>query len=284
MFQPLIRFGKRTIVLIPGLVLTYVAVKDIYPVIERRVPDFIAVFVTYVLTAYLLIPASIRLFRILIKPKHIPLYSTTPDGFACDPVNIGLVGTRDEIIAAMTAAGWYVADRRTWRNVVKMGVAIFLRIPYPTAPFSNLYLLGRKQDIGFELPVELSPNHRHHVRFWALTYTVDQRYVDHLYFWQQKYHSETPDRILWVGAASQDIGIRFIRHNAQITHMIHPDTNAERTLIVDGLHKAGVITKQHTIKAGSPYKLRNRVLGGYMIADGDLIICDTKSYSLQPNS
>ncbi len=46
-------------------------------------------------------PALIRLFRIIHPPDHLPLYCVTPDGFASDPLNIGLISTRRQLIHAM---------------------------------------------------------------------------------------------------------------------------------------------------------------------------------------
>jgi hypothetical protein len=77
-----------------------------------------------------------------------------------------------------------------------------------------------------------------------------------------------------VGAASRDVGLGIIRHNAQITHMIHPDTNAERNLIVTNLKKTRLVKKVRTEKIGEPYRLTNRVLTGYLHADGKMTICE----------
>src|SRR6266404_8792096 len=95
------RLIKRVAVLIPGVIIAYVSVRDIYPYIDRRFPVGIAIVLTYALAAYLLIPASIRVWRLLIPVKHLPLYCITPDGFASDPLNIGIIGSRKQLIAAM---------------------------------------------------------------------------------------------------------------------------------------------------------------------------------------
>ncbi|GAC1391692.1 MAG: LssY C-terminal domain-containing protein [Candidatus Saccharimonadales bacterium] len=275
---------KRFIVLVPGLILAYVAAQNIFPFFDRHVPDAIAILITYVVTAYGLIPIVMRIIRIIFKPSHIPVYSTTPDGFASDPINIGIVGTKQELIASFQKAGWNVADKRTVRSLLKLSVKTLTGQQYKTAPFSSLYLLGRSQDIGFEKPFGKSTSYRHHVRFWGLTYSLDPRYSDHVHFWQQRYTARTPDRLVWIGAASRDIGIRFIRHNAQLTHMIHPDTNVERELIVHDLTKAQQIKSIQTIKASDPYSLSNRVLGGYLISDGELSICELTTFVKPHNS
>jgi hypothetical protein len=45
-----------------------------------------------------------------------------------------------------------------------MIVAFVRNSPYPTAPFSTLYLFGRGQDIGFQKAIDDSPRKRHHIR------------------------------------------------------------------------------------------------------------------------
>ena len=269
------RIIKRFLILIPGIVIGYFAYTDLFPAFDRLLPNQLALLVTYIVAAYLLIPIGVRLFHLVVRPSHVPLYSTTPDGLACDPLNIGVVGTREQLIRAMEKAGWHRADDRTLKTMAHMGVSMILRQPYLTAPFSNLYLFGRKQDLGFQRPAGDDPSHRHHVRFWAASHTTDPRHLEHLGFWQRIHKPNMANkRFLWVGAASQDTGLGIIRHNAQVTHMIHPNTNAERELIVQNLKEAGLIKRKRTVTIGTPYQLRNRVLTGYLHADGKLTICE----------
>lgn len=275
MLDRAIRWLKRSLILLPGLAVAYFAARELYPVFNARVPADIAILITYIITAYGLIPAALRVFRLLVRPKHLPYYSVTPDGLACDPINIGLIGTSQEVVKAMEAIGWHRAERRTPRTMLKMAVAIVLRRHYPRAPFSNLYLFGRKQDLGFQLPLDNNPLHRHHVRFWAVAQTADKRH-EHTSFWQQHVDVMRSDRLLWLGAASLDAGLAFVRHTGQITHMIHHDTNAERELIIRSLKKQGLVTRLKSVQIGAPYRLINRVWRGYMHSDGRITIADLK--------
>jgi LssY C-terminus len=279
MINLIIRFLKRVGVLLPGVVITYLTVKNIFPEIDDALPlQPLAIFVTYVLVAYILIPAGIRFYRLLVPPKHLPFYCTTPDGFASDPVNIGVLGTKQQLITAMGKAGWFVADKRTPKTLVKLVTSLALRRPYVNAPFSNLYLFGRSQDIGFEIPAGRSTRHRHHVRFWAASHTGDPRHLDHLSFWDSHQRSNLQTgRVLWVGAASLDNGIGVIRHNAQLTHMIHEDTDKERDLIVKMLLSSKTVKQTRQVVASDkPYRLRNRVIRGMLKSDGKMTICELK--------
>lgn len=287
MYGLLLRFFKRLGVLVVGLTAVYVAFWRVYPYIHHhridervRIPAAIALFATYIVMGYVLLPAFIRLVHLVHRPKHLPLYCVTPDGFASDPMNIGVVATREQFIRAMRAAGWDLADKKTLRALAKQIVTTLLRQPYPTAPFSTLYLFGRRQDIGFEQLIDGHNSYRHHVRFWACNLEVPERFQEDNDFWQQLHRPTKgqPDRQLWVGAASKDIGLAPIRHNAQITHLVAPDTNAERELIVHDLRATGLVDSTRTVTVGRPYALRNRALRSFLKADGKLTICELKTH------
>ena len=271
MIQYTNRLAKRFAILLPGIVIAYLSIRDVFPYFHRRLPVDLAIFVTYVLGAYVFVPALIRLYRILRPPAHLPVYCVTPDGFASDPINIGIIGTRKQLIQAMEQAGWYMADPHSGRHFVQHGLSIFLGWEYPNAPVSNLYLFGRKQDIAFEIPISGAGN-RHHVRFWATTYEEGKRLAVHTISWHNRSSRVRGDNLLWVGAASLDVGIAPIRHNLQLTHMIHPDTNRERELIVEQLDAHHLVKRSTSIKLGKPYRLMNRAFMGYLNTDGMMAV------------
>jgi hypothetical protein len=218
------------------------------------------------------------LFRIFWPADHLPLYCVTPDGFASDPLNIGIITTRRELISVMEKAGWYVADPHTIRYVTRQVLSTILGWSYPNAPVSNLYLFGRKQDIAFEIPIGGSGvGNRHHVRFWATTFEDKKRLTVRGIHWHHRRAHVQGDNLLWVGAASLDVGIAPIRHNLQLTHMIHPDTNQERELIVEQLKNAGLVKGVESLKLDNPYRLVNRVWRGSLHTDGKMAIVRLKS-------
>ena len=272
--------AKRFAVLLPGVIVAYFSVRTVFPFVDHklRLPDAISIFVTYVIAAYLLVPALIRVVRILRPVKHLPLYCVTPDGFASDPLNVGVIATRRELISTMEKAGWYVADPHRGHYLIRSMLSTVYGWSYPNSPVSNLYLFGRKQDVAFEIPIEGNVGNRHHVRFWATTFEDKQKLTVRSIHWHhRRVHVQTADDLLWVGAASLDTGINFIRHNMQLTHMIDPDTNKERDLIVDQLRAQKLVKKVETIKLGDPYRLINRVWNGSLHTDGKMAIVHLKS-------
>ena len=103
------------------------------------------------------------------------------------------------------------------------------RTPTPrwwAAPISRLYLFGRVEDFAVEHEVG-SVARRDHARFWD-TYRRDA----------------TTGLDLWIGCASRDVRIEILRrYHVPIgtTHHIDPDLDAERTLIVTALRRAGLV-------------------------------------------
>lgn len=268
------RYFKRFSILIPGILISALSISQLFPYFERRLPVAAAVFVTYVLIAYVFIPAAIRILRIIFPPKHLPLYCVTPDGFASDPINVAIIGTRRQMQQAMHQAGWHDADSKSSpKNVIRQLLSPLFGWKYLTAPVSSLYLFGRKQDLAFQLPIEGGGSaDRHHVRFWATTYNDGEQVSVRSIHWHHRAVHVQGDNLLWIGAASLDNGWAPIRHNFQITHMIHPDTNQERELIVDQLRQAKLVSRTANLRLRSPYKLINRAFRGSLHTDGKMTV------------
>lgn len=269
----LIHAVTRFAILIPGIIGAYFGVNKIFPYFNNKLPAGVAILFTYILCAYILAPALLRIFRIIKSPVHLPIYSITPDGLASDPLNVGIISTRRELINTMEAAGWHMADPRNISSISRMAVSMIFKRPYPNAPVSNLYLFGRKHDLAFEIPIGASAGERHHVRFWATTYDMHDHELNvKSIHWHNRKSHVYGDSLLWVGAASKDVGIALIRHNLQFTHMIDPDTDNEREMIIKQIRGQKLLDKISYIKLGEPYKLINRVIRGHLHTDGRMAI------------
>jgi hypothetical protein len=272
----LVRTLKRAVVFALGALSIWFGLDRVFPYLENKVPVAIAIILTYCVMAYFFIPLTLRIIRLFWRTNHIPLHTVTPDGFACDPVNLAISGSRRDLIRAFQSAGWYEADQKTVRSGIRMVIAFVLRLPYPTAPFSTLYLFGRGQDIGLQKPIGNSPRRRHHVRFWQVIEMPNGRFRDHVRFWLKHYGTPQPGRTLWVGAATHDTGLGVIRHNAQLTHSIHPDSNAERDYIVKDLRRTKHVAKVSKLSASKPYVIKNRVPGITVKADGQITLVELR--------
>jgi len=144
-----------------------------------------------------------------------------------------------------------------------------LKSPYPTAPFSTLYLFGRGQDIGFQKAIDNSPRKRHHIRFWALSLARAEKTLGRAEFWLNTDRPPHHERVLWVGAGTRDTGFSLTRLTFQITHATDADTNAERDYIIADLHNNQVIAEVRSYQAGQHLPVE-RV--NHYIADGDVTV------------
>jgi hypothetical protein len=177
----------------------------------------------------------------LLQRKSVPSFTLTGDGFPGDPVNLVLIGKFQSLRAAFAEAGWIEADPLNLKSSWRMAVSFVLNRPYPTAPFSTLYLFGRQQDIGFQKAIDGSPRKRHHIRFWAMNMEHGEDTLGTSAFWRNKDRPPLGQPALWVGAGTRDTGFSLTAFTLQVTHATDDDTNAERDFIVDELKRSGTI-------------------------------------------
>ncbi len=154
--------------------------------------------------------------------SEIPLMTFNRAGRPGDPINLEITGASGQLGASFAAAGWYRADEIDLVTSIRISVDAVLGRKYSTAPVSNLYLYGRKEDYAFERPGK-TVRQRDHVRFWD-TGRVSQ-----------------DGRPIWVGSATRDAKIELSRTNHLPTHGISPDLDAERQLIVSELAQTGYV-------------------------------------------
>lgn len=272
----------RLLVLALVIGLAYSSTFVLLPFLDRRLPIFPALLILYFVLAYIGIPLIIRIWRVVIKPNHIPRYVTTPDGWPSDPVNIAIVAkNKRQLIAAMRQAGWYTADRASLKNLLREAYAIVFAQPYPTAPFSALYLFGRTFDVGFQIPYGKngSPRHRHHVRFWQLIEKPHQDKSNHFSYWLERVRRFFGrKRTVWIGAAIDDTSPRGVRwRNLQITHANDAEHTKERDLIIQTLQDADQVRRIDTIRDGEPFKMRSQNIGTTFVVDGTIKVVQLKS-------
>ncbi len=275
---------KRLLLLTLLLGLSWFTVFKLFPFIDNQLPWGLAVLATYGFIAYIALPGVVRVWQAIHKPTHVPTRTHAADGWAVDAINIVVLAKNErEFIWAMQKAGWLQADDKTLKTLLRMIYAVLTNKPYPNAPFGNYYVFGRKQDLGFQIPVGDSPRHRHHVRFWRLGSTLLDDEHEHQSFWRKllkKFLSNKKE--VWVGAAILDRGINIRWRNLQIDHGIEQNTGVERAFVVDSLKEAGVLKDSIDIKAGQPLRTRHQGLGEIIIADGYVKLCEIKRQVLPP--
>ena len=265
----LIRFLRRLAVFGLGIFTVWLIVFVVFETADRRLPWILAVGITYGFAAYIVLPRVIRLALKILQRKRVPSYTITGDGLPGAPVNVALVGTLQQLRSGFAILGWSEADRLGLASSWGMIRAFVFNSPYPTAPFSTLYLFGRGQDIGFQKAIDNSPRKRHHIRFWALSVTRAQATWGTPGFWLDTDQPPDNERVLWVGAGTRDTGLSLTRLTFQITHATDSDTNAERDHIIAEL------TKSRTIDAVRIYQSGQDLLTEHVnhyVTDGEIAL------------
>src|SRR5499427_10107531 len=132
---------------------------------RRRWPMvLVGVLIAYGILAYVILPALWSHHEHEPGLASLPMVTRTASGIPGDALNVGLVGSKEDVLRAMNAAGWYPADPITLRSSVEIIGSVVLDRPYRDAPVSPLYYQGKKEELAFEKPVGNSADRRHHVR------------------------------------------------------------------------------------------------------------------------
>jgi LssY C-terminus len=208
--------------------------------------------ILYVGLAYVVLPALWTHHEHEPGLASLPMVTRTSTGIPGDALNVGLVGSRNDVLRAMQAAGWFPADPVTWRTSVEIIGSVVLDRPYHDAPVSPLYYQGKKEQFAFEKPDGISADRRHHVRFWLVL------------------AQGTDGRPVWLGAATYDRGIGLSRYTGQVTHHIAPDIDAERDLLMRDLSAAGMLDALFKISGIGPTLFGRNGGGDPYYTDGEI--------------
>ena len=238
----LIRLLQRIVVVIVAILIIWFIVEQVFERLDQKLPLFFALIITYLVSAYVISPKVIQLTLLILRKGRIPRFTRAKDGLPVDPVNIILVGTKKDLKNVFKKIKWNDVDRVTIKSCLKMARTFIFRKPYPQAPFSSLFLFGRKQDIGFQQSIDNSPRKRHHVRFWA---TNTDKIIDPLdiKYWTKKQKINYSKVFIWIGAASEDLGFGLTTLTYQVTHRVDHDVDKERNYILSALKEANCIEK-----------------------------------------
>jgi len=184
----------------------------------------------------------------------IPRRVSDAAGNPGDRVNFILIGSQEQVQAALKAAGWVVVDRTQNDAIVQGILASLSKQAYVTLPMSELQLFGRPQDFGYAQadPLRVVAS-RHHFRIWKFADTLDGLTV-------------------WAGAGTHDIGFDRDNRNNGITHKIDPATDGERDYIRDSLLQTGMVVKTDYITPTDPVLKASTATGSSFTSDGRTLL------------
>ena len=184
----------------------------------------------------------------------LPKRVSDADGNPGDRVNFILIGSQEQVQAALKTGGWVLVDRSNGDAVVSGLLASFSKQSYVTLPMSELELFGRAQDFGYAQadPLRVVAS-RHHFRLWKAPFDLEGRQV-------------------WAGAGTHDIGFDRDQRNNGITHKIDPETDGERDYIGESLTQAGMVVKTVYMTPSDPVTTAKTATGGEFHSDGRTLL------------
>jgi hypothetical protein len=242
-----------------GVASVWLAVVALLEAVTHSWWSALLILVFWGLLAYLTLPRLHRILTAIYVPDYFIGRTQTSDGLLGDPINLAVRGDSNDVHAAMSRAGWTLAEEVTLASSWRIVVSTLRRSSYPKAPVSPLLLFGRKQDFAYQQEVGGNPGKRHHVRFWK----TPEGWV-------------LPGGIAvdWVAAGTYDRSVGVSLFTLQVTHKIDADTDHERDYIVETVTYGNPEAEVRMIEDFSTgYHSRNG--GGDSIrTDGDLPILE----------
>ena len=190
-------------------------------------------------------------------PREIARPDRTP---MADKINMVFVAGEAELESAFAAAGWSGADVISKKTFTKTYSAFVGMKAYPRAPVSMLHYQGRPPDAVFQKSFNTLAQ-RHHIRLWK---------------------AERPDGggMVWLGAATHDIGMAFDWNRMNLTHRIDPNIDRERAKVINDL--SAVDCLGGTTLLPRTAELRRRPRGENAISDGAMWLGQLQACQADP--
>jgi hypothetical protein len=171
-----------------------------------------------------------------------------------DMVNFILIGSQQQVQAALDAANFHVADTDNKKAVLEAAMTTYENKDYLSMPMSTLYLFNRPQDFGYEQaePIAMVAS-RHHFRLWKAPFTWNGQTV-------------------WVGAGTHDTGFAKDKRNGSVTHKIDPNVDGERENIGASLEKGGKVKSMSYYLPPNPVQQAKNATGDGYTSDGRILV------------
>lgn len=171
-----------------------------------------------------------------------------------DLTNVALIGSREQITAAFTAAGWSAARPLSFRRRVQWLRAVSERHGFDSAPMSSLLLNGAPADMSWQKGLN-DVSKRHHIRLW-------------------KQPGDWQGQELWIGAATRDVDFGFLRPGRPFTHKIASEVDRERDKVAYDLAFTGCTDSLEWVARPLVPTVTENGTGDLMTTDARLALID----------
>jgi hypothetical protein len=171
-----------------------------------------------------------------------------------DMVNFLIIGSEAAMQNVFTTAGWVKVDADVKDTFLHGLMESMSKESYLTMPMSPLFLFGRQQDYGWAHaePIQVVAS-RNHLRIWKAPFQAN-------------------GQVVWVGAATHDIGFEKDQRNNGLTHKINPDIDLERNYVEKTLTATGLVSEVTRYLPDNPMKEARTATGGSFHSDGHVLV------------
>ncbi len=185
--------------------------------------------------------------------KLLPPRVLNGEGREGDMLNLIFLASEDDLQEIFAHAGWLKADHSKLQIIWRL---LWQRNHYTKLPMDKLYVFGRAQDYSYVLPDPKSiVARRHHLRIWNTDRVMDG----------------VP---LWVGAATHDVSIEFVKHKFRFFHRIDPNVDAERDFIARDLAETRRFNHENYVRCVDPVFSAQTATGQTFHSDSRLLFLE----------
>jgi LssY C-terminus len=195
--------------------------------------------------------------------KLLPPRVLNGEGREGDMLNLIFLASEDDLQRAFARAGWLKADHSKFQIIWRL---LWQRNHYTKLPMDKLYVFGRAQDYSYVLPDPKSiVARRHHLRIWKTDRVMEG----------------VP---LWVGAATHDVSIEFVKHKFRLLHRIDPNVDAERDFIAMDLAEKRRFTREDYVRCADPVFSAQTATGQTYHSDSRLLFLELGGAAAMPGA
>ena len=183
---------------------------------------------------------------------ELPQRTTTATLASADLVNLVFIGTREQVQAAFTNAGWQTADAFNKHSFLLNFYAFLNNSGYAHAPMRPFLLEGESASMSWEKSLN-SYARRDHLRVWQ---------------WPQSPAGET----VWVSSSTHDVNARLSLKYREFVHHIDPAVDEERSKVIRDLNAAGCVKSVYLAPRRQVPNLTQNATGDMVKTDGAIAV------------
>ena len=188
-----------------------------------------------------------------------PATKKSDTGKPADLVNLLFIGSREQIAAGFTAAGWTEARPTSFRAVMSESMAaMFNRNDNHNGPMSAMRVNNAAPDMSWQKGFN-DVSKRHHIRLWKLDQTWD-------------------GQELWAGAGTRDVEWGYLR-GAVATHRVEEYVDHERDKVAYDIAFASCADVLDWVDRPDDLRMTRNATGDRMETDGQMAVVQMNACS-----